>query len=106
MNLKAITASLLLITMASNALADTEAQRLAKYHANRDAAYQEAVAKIKPSPVAGVPIGAMLSGGSLLYSISNSQSTSDYAIGSQLGAAASMLPHFTGTTLSSIINRR
>ena len=106
MNYKAITAATLLLTMAANAVADTEAERLAKYHAQTEAAYQSAVSKIKPSPLAGVPIGAMLSGGSLAYSISQNPSSNPYAIGSQLGAAASMMPLFTDKTLSSIINGR
>jgi len=99
-------ALILMVAVTTNAFADTEADRQARYEANLATAQAQAQSRIKPSAFTGVPVGAMLAGGSLAYSVSQSQSSNPYSVGSYAGAAASMLPYITNRTLSSVLNGR
>lgn len=99
-----LVSALLLLTLSANALADTEAEATAAYNAQVTQSYQQAASKIKPGFFAGVPAKAILSGGSIAYSIARNPSSNPYAIGTYLGAASSMLPFVTDATLSSVLD--
>lgn len=96
----------LILTMAitTSALADTEAERQARYDANMAAAQSQV--RINPSPFTGIPVAPILSGGALAYSIAKNPTNNPYALATYGGAAASMLPYITNRTLSSVLNGR
>lgn len=95
-----------LLLVSNYCLADTEAERLARYNTMMENARIEQQRKNPPSVFTGIPIKAMIEGGSLAYSASRIQRKDGIATLGVVGAASSMLPHVTDCTVSATINGR
>jgi hypothetical protein len=82
-----------------------EAERMAKYQAMVDQQYNTALQQrqAQTSVLEGLPLGTALSAGALAYSLHDQSTSNPYAVGSALGAAASMTPRFSGWTASSAL---
>mgnify|MGYP000161430585 CR=1 FL=1 len=97
-----LVAILLVISTAANA---GEAERQAAYDNMIKERQEAAKLVVKPSPFTNLPAAQILSTASFGYSLTQGNySNNDYAYGSALGAASSLLPYYTKATLSSILN--